>query len=319
MMILVNRKTRKLSFSKNVIGNDGENLQEKLIFKFEDEFVDGTARLEYEIAGIKNYVMLNKEEESYSVDVLSVMTKKGQIDMQLVITEGVEEEHIQLFKSNTFYMYVGESINAVEEAPESYDLWIEVANAKLNAVDKALEEVNKLDLDVEKEENKSIVIITKKDGSQKSVEIKDGEKGDIGPRGETGPAGTNGKDALINGKNVINIEAGENITINQENNNLIINAKASSYDDTELREKINVIDEDLRTVQDDIQTISYDIENLETSKADKNYVDTGLALKMSISMDNIGQAGIDYINSLIDTKIGNIDLLLQDIDTGNGV
>ena len=396
MIILVNRKTRILHSSKNVIGNDGENLQEKIIFKFEDEFVDGIARLEYEIAGNKNYVMLNKEEESYSVDVLSVMTKKGQIDMQLVITEGVEEEHIPLFKSNIFYMHVGESINAVEEAPEGYDLWIEIANAKLNAMDKALGEVDKLDADVVKENKSAIVTITKKDGSQKSVEIKDGEKGEPG---DVGQNGKDGKDALINGKNTISILAGDNVNIRQEDDKLYIDSEAG-YGDTELRNKINIIDEDLGAVQDDVQTIFNDIENLETGKADKteipdvshfitktvnnltNYYlknetytqeevnqligkiktahfevaeslpETGeenviyLVPKQQPEFDDVyceyvwinnayeligttaidlsnylskDELGVAYINSLIDAKIGNIDTVLQQIDTGEGI
>ena len=47
--------------------------------------------------------------------------------------------------------------------------------------------------------------------------------------------------------------------------------------------------------------------------------DVGISSRLATDLSNIDEAGIDYINSLIDTKIGNIDTVLQDIDTGSGV
>lgn len=92
-------------------------------------------------------------------------------------------------------MRICESINAVTEAPEGYELWIEKANAKLNEVDEAIEKTEKLDIDIEKFENITTVTITKKDGNQKSVEIKDGKDGYTPQKGidyfdgEPGPQG----------------------------------------------------------------------------------------------------------------------------------
>ena len=51
--INVSRETRMIEINKYVIGNDGENLQGNLIFSFADEFVNGQARLEYQINGNK--------------------------------------------------------------------------------------------------------------------------------------------------------------------------------------------------------------------------------------------------------------------------
>lgn len=169
--IKVSKRTRMVDLPKQFISVEGENLQSKLIFAFIDEFVNGQARLEYEIKGNKNYVVLDKENNTYTIPVKNVITKEGQIDMQLVITEGTNEEEIPVFKSNKFYLFCNSSINAVNEAPDGYELWIEQANAKLNQIDN-------LDIDIEN----SVITITKKDGTTKTENVK-GEKGDKGDAG----------------------------------------------------------------------------------------------------------------------------------------
>lgn len=176
-IVKVEKSTRMVDLPKNVIGNDMENLQEKLIFKFTDEFVNGQGRLEYKIGSTNNYILLTKENDTYTLPIQNVITKEGRIEMQLVITEGTNEHEIPVFKSNTFYLYCNKSINAVDEAPESYDLWIEQANAKLNAMDIALDEVDNLDIDVKKVNHTATIEITKKDGTTKEAEIVDGQNG----------------------------------------------------------------------------------------------------------------------------------------------
>lgn len=179
-IVKVEKSTRMVDLPKNVIGNDMENLQEKLIFKFIDEFVNGQARLEYKIGSTKNYIVLSKENDTYTMPLKNVLTKEGKIEMQLVITETSETEEIPVFKSNVFDLYCNKSINAVNEAPDGYELWIEQANAKLNAMDIALDEVDNLDIDVKKVNHTATIEITKKDGTTKNVQILDGEKGDSG-------------------------------------------------------------------------------------------------------------------------------------------
>lgn len=173
LIVNVSRETRMVILPKQFIAIDGENLQSKLVFTFIDEFVDGQARLEYEINGEKNYILLSKENDTYSMLVKNVMTKEGQIDMQLVITEGIDEEEIPVFKSNKFYLYCNSSINAVEEAPDGYELWIEEANAKLNQVDN-------VDIDIKSDDENVYVEITRKDGTKKDAIISDNSGGGSG-------------------------------------------------------------------------------------------------------------------------------------------
>ena len=93
-LITINSKTSKVFIDNSVLGVDNENLQVNLIFSFDDEFVDGTARLEIEIKGTKSYTMLTKEEETYTLPIKSFLTKEGKVNMQLVITEGEDPEGV---------------------------------------------------------------------------------------------------------------------------------------------------------------------------------------------------------------------------------
>lgn len=160
--IKINKATRMVELSKNMIGNDGETLQNRFVFEFEDEFVNGQARLEYVINGETKYIFLDREGETYTTLVKSFLTKKGTIDMQLVISEGTNEENVPIFKSNMFYVYCNCSINAEIEQPEEYEEWIEIANTKLNQIDN-------VDIDIITDNDNTKVEITRKDGTKKSA------------------------------------------------------------------------------------------------------------------------------------------------------
>lgn len=238
--------------SKSIIGVDGENLQNNITFTF-DEFVDGTARLEFVLPGKeKNYVMLTKNGESYTTPIKNIMTKQGKILMQLVITERETDDGIPVFKSKEFYLVVNESIDADIEAPDSYSEWIDIANDKLNKLDFAIEQVENLDLEVEKTDNRTTVIITKKDGSTKEVEILDGKKGDPGERGPQGPAGTGYDDTEIKA----------DISLIKENINLLAEIKADKID-------IPIKTSDL---ENDDEFITNDVNNL-LNYYSKQYID----------------------------------------------
>ena len=188
--ITINKATRKVNLPKSVIGNDGENLQENLIFSFDDEFVNGIARLELlKPDKTKSYIMLEKIDETYQLPVKSVMTKNGKLSMQLVITEGTDDEEIPIFKSNDFYVIVNSSINAEIEQPEEYPEWIDVANIKLN-------EFDNLDITATRGENKATITITDKEGNESSVDVFDGQNGRDGTNGTNGRDGQNGQDGI---------------------------------------------------------------------------------------------------------------------------
>ena len=188
--IKIEKQTRQVYLNNGYIGNDNENLQDTLEFSFKDEFVDGQARLELKFEdNTKTFITLEKENETYTIPITNIMTVKGQVYAQLVVTEGTNIEEVPIFKSNVFYFYVNESINAETGAPEPYIEWIDKADAKLNEVEEALDtidgklddidtainEANSLDLDVSKSGKETTVEITKKDNTKKVVQILDGK------------------------------------------------------------------------------------------------------------------------------------------------
>lgn len=200
--IKVDRQTSMVYLNTNIIGNDGENLQGDIIFSFENGFVNGQARLEYEIDNVMYYTSLDKQDNTYKTPIKSVLTKAGSTNMQLVVTEGVNEDEIPVFKSNVFYLFCNDSLNAEIEEPEEYPSWIEVANTKLNSIDEAIAKANNLDINVIKQENGAIVTIINQDGTEESVEIHDGIDGKDGVDGAPGRDGVDGKDGKdgANGK-----------------------------------------------------------------------------------------------------------------------
>ena len=170
---------------------------------------------------------MQKENESYYLPILSsLLSETTTIIMQIRITEGTDNELIPVWKSNKFYLKVEEAINAEIPIPEEYPEWIDIANSKLNQIDN-------LDIDAEKIDNITTVTIEKKDGTEKIVEILDGEKG---------------ADAKINGVNTLTIEAGTNITLDQEGNTLTINSTGgggggtSNYNALTNKPKINNVE-----------------------------------------------------------------------------
>lgn len=288
--IKINKLTRQVNLSKSVIGNDGENLQEKLVFLF-DEFVNGTARLELLKQGeTASYIMLTKVGETYELPIKSVITKGGRLNMQLVITEGTEDEEIPVFKSNQFYVIVNSSINAEIEEEEEYPQWIDVANTKLNEIDEALDDLqDKLDSGYFK-----------------------------GDKGDTGAAGQNGRDATINGVNTLTLTAGDNITLNQSGSNLEISATASGgtsdYTDLTNKPKINNVELSGNKTTSDLGLFSGSYNDL-TNKPTIPTVPTNVSAftndagYLTQHQDLSSYATIQYVDNIV----GNIETELEGI------
>lgn len=215
-VVNVSTKTSKVYLEETSVAVDGENIAGQVIFKFnDDEFIDGMARLEWQNGTDKYFQLMEKVGKTYVLPIKNVMTKEGKMHFQLVITQPEIDEEIPVFKSNQFYVFVEKSINAEGEAPSGYDTWLDYANAKLM-------EMDNLNITASKSGNTETITLTDKDGVEHKTYIYDGERG---PQGPVGPAGQDGKDAKINGVNTLNIEAGENITIEQQGNTLTINSE----------------------------------------------------------------------------------------------
>lgn len=306
IIVSVSKETRYVTLPKSFIGNDSENLQEKMIFEFTDEFVEGQARLEYSIDDEKYYTMLERVDNTYQISLKSVILVANVVNMQLVITEGINEEDIPVFKSNKFYVTVGESINAEIEQPDEYSQWIEIANIKLNQVDKAIEEASNLDIEVSKEGNVSTLEITKKNGTKKSVEILDGQGGGDG---------TSDYNQLTNKPKINGIEL--------ENDKTLEELGYTPYDDSEVQREISNINSALKNKANKSEIP--DVSNFITKSVNdlENYLkssETYTKDQVNELIGNVSTIKIDVVDELPETGETNIIyFVLNDESTENNI
>lgn len=211
-------------FNDKVLGIDGENLQGKIIFYFEN-FKNGVAWLEFEKEdGTKKYIPMDKVNETYEVEIKpSLLSDTSIIYLQLRITEDENENGIPVFKSKKFYMNILDSINATSTIEEDYPDILDVLNNKQDKL-KAGKNItignNVISANFKETADKEYVDNQDKDILKSAKEYADnqvpnvvetyvnehkeelkGEKGDIGetgpqgiqgPKGEVGPQGKQG-------------------------------------------------------------------------------------------------------------------------------
>lgn len=180
ILIKIDTKTAKAYCENNKIGVQHANLQNKLIFEMSEKII-GSAWLEYEIDGIKNYAVMEETENGYQIDIKSCLLVSNIVNVDLKITESENADGIPIFVSTIVELDVDESINATEEEPEYYPDWKAVADSKIaemeqlkTDVNAAINEVNNLDIDVSKNGKTATIELTKKDSTTKTVTLSDG-------------------------------------------------------------------------------------------------------------------------------------------------
>lgn len=232
-------------FNDKVLGIDGENLQGKIIFYFEN-FKNGVAWLEFEKEdGTKKYIPMDKVNETYEVEIKpSLLSDTSIIYLQLRITEDENKNGIPVFKSKKFYMNILDSINATSTIEEDYPDILDVLNNKQdklkagknitignNVISANFKEtadkeyVDNQDKDILKSAKEYAdnqvpnVVETYVKGHKEELKGEKGEKGIDGKDGANGKDGTNGTDG-VNGADgfspsasVTQTESGATVTI----------------------------------------------------------------------------------------------------------
>ena len=191
--IILEYKNDSFITNAEALGIRTENLQGKLIFKPEP-FVDGACRMYIEGRGS---ILMQKEEDCYTIDILSSLLTEECLDVCFKITEPENEKGIPIFCSKKIYFKVYDTIDTEGEIPEDYPSWEQVLDSKIaeiNELEEDIEEavtgVENLNIDVsDKVDGDVTVTLTKKDGTTKEVIISDGEQG---PQGVPGPQGEPG-------------------------------------------------------------------------------------------------------------------------------
>lgn len=191
-------KDKQTIISSSTLGITSENLQGKIIFK-PVPFIEGVCRMYIKDRGT---ILMEREEDSYTLDILSSLLTESSLDICFKITEPENEKGIPIFCSKIIKLKVLETIDSDETIPEQYPTWIEVFDSKIaeleeleadfeeaeedrnQAVQDAIEDIEEatagvenLNIDVsEKVDGAVTITLTKKDGTTKAEVIRDGEK-----------------------------------------------------------------------------------------------------------------------------------------------
>ena len=257
----------KVKFKKGLCYSQGIKLVQndynstKLVFEFDDN--EGTKI--FELRDSDDNVIL--ADEIVNNELILARFDEHDNAYPIFTKEGEYVYEISLYKDNSKLTSASDKFKVNAEQViidgEIVETYTPMFDNLLSDLSSALQEADNIDIDVEKIGNTATVSITKKDGTNKSVQIIDGlkgdkgdkgdtgdtgatgpkgdkgdtgatgpkgDRGDVGPQGERGAQGVKGDtgdkgaDAKINGVNTLSIEAGTNITLNQEGSTLTINS-----------------------------------------------------------------------------------------------
>ena len=235
----------KIIVSKNDIKIEKEIVNEREInitkceFEFAEEITNDYVKEAYFTLNDETYkqIIFNNECDIPS----EVLEKKGTVQIGVVAYLVENEEEIKRYNPSPAYFdtWIGSlkdnaensepiTPSEMEQFEQELHNGLSEVNDKLDEMDEALTEVDNLDIDATKSGSVSTVTITNKEGITKSVEIVDGAKGEKGEKG---------LDAKINGVNTLTIEAGTNISLDQEGNILTINSTGGTFSYTDLTNK----------------------------------------------------------------------------------
>lgn len=200
-------------FEKGEIGTDLYDLVQydynsaKIIFTFDKE-------------GTKEFKILFPDKTYYIDEIINdeIILKEGLLNQvgEYEIEISIYNENSKLTEYATHKFKVRQLLIDGSEEAEIDD--------RLPILDKLINETDNLNVEVSKEENVTTLEVTKKDGTKEVVLVQDGARGETGAPGTDGRDGVDGKDAKINGHNTIEIVAGDNINIIEEENTIKISA-----------------------------------------------------------------------------------------------
>lgn len=219
--------TRAVDNPRRFLGFEGEKNVHKFVFNFTDGFVDGLAILNIIRKDMEpGKVELEREGDTYVFPVKdAVISKEGQITFFLVIMSPDGE---LIAKYNPFVMMVEKAYDTDQKMPEAYPTWEVLAAEKILEINQALDQLES-NVASGKFDGESAYQIAVKNGFKgteeewlASLNGKPGIPGEKGNKGDKGEPGIPGIDATINGKNTLEIIAGENVTIEQKNKELMI-------------------------------------------------------------------------------------------------
>lgn len=252
-------KNRILREDISFVGYEDENRAEKLTFDIPEELSEYSKKICFSTQDG------NTEDifESNEYILTNAITKYKNVEIYLKFIKKLEDNKIEVLKTSILQLNFGESFESSEEVSEEK---VEIIDKLILDVKELINQVDTLNIDVERQEDGVKVTLTKKDGTKVETLVQDGEQGIQGEKGES---------AKINGVNTINITAGDGIEIAQTGTELTIkNTKESDITDVQVngesvvQNKIANIDISGKADKAEIPTKVSELEN------DSNYAKT---------------------------------------------
>ena len=265
-------KNRKLIQDEKFAGYNKENRAEKLEFEIPESLSEYTATINFETDEGNVYDLLDNGIYTLKNNI----TKYDKVRFYLEFTKEISENNLEVIKTEVKTLEFGDSFDVDSDITEEEINIIQTiitqagyAITRANAISEDLE--NKVATDYyrgatgEKGDKGDKGDIGERgpqgiqgvqgpkgetgDKGETGAKGDKGDKGDTGsqgPQGLKGDTGSAGADAKINGVNTLTIEAGDNITLDQEGSTLTINSTASGgtsdYTDLTNKPKINNVE-----------------------------------------------------------------------------
>lgn len=187
MNIQVN-ENRLMEFSNTEQGTSNESNIQKLQIEVPEKYNDFFKKIVF-VTDDGTFWDYLEEDGSYTLK--NNVTKYNSVEFYIWLSK-IENEITEDFRSKTYPLFFNENVSPDSEIPEQQetemervirileeeiekvkDLETEIAQLKED-VETAIEETNNLNLDVSKVDKTATVILTKKDGTVKTVQISDG-------------------------------------------------------------------------------------------------------------------------------------------------
>ena len=178
MKLIVN--PHKIEIEKSPVNEKEINIT-KVEFEFAEEITEDYVKEAYFTLNGNSYKqIINNNQCDIPYEVL---TEKGQVEIGVVAYLVENEEEIKRY--NPSPVYISTLIGSLKEnfensepvTPSDKEQMEQALNDGLNDIAEAVENAERLDVDVNKEETTTTITITKQDGTTKSVDVLDGTDG----------------------------------------------------------------------------------------------------------------------------------------------
>ena len=200
MKLLVN--PHKIEIEQEEAVNEKEINISKCTFEFADEITNDYVKEAYFTLGDKTYKKIIANNECTFPQ--EVLVREGTVELGVVAYLVEDEEEIVRYNPTPVYFKTDlgslkEAENSQEPTPSEMEQYeqelqngLSEVNGKLADIDTALGQVDNLNIDATKTGDTATITITNKEGTTKTVQVKDGERGATGPQGPAGPTGQTG-------------------------------------------------------------------------------------------------------------------------------